>query len=132
MASSSLLPYKNNTTTQTFALVSTSATGAKYQLSGRSLANPYVIEIQRKLTPANASGNDHVVLRVARTEANATTGKLATFQVLLDISVPKDISVLTSAVQKEVVSSLTSLLNECTAMEATNANITSLIEGRDL
>lgn len=132
MASSSLTPYKNSTEQETFSLVSTSGSGAKYMVSGRSLANPFVIECQRKLTPATASGNDHVVLRLARTESNATTSKLATCQVLVDVSIPKDTSVLTATVQKELVALAASLLNEATAMEATNANITALVEGRDL
>lgn len=132
MASSTLNPYKDNTNHVLFSLASTSATGAKYLVSGRSMSLPYICEITRKVTPANSTSNDHVTVRLARSEANATSGKLATAQVTLDISIPKDQSVLTAAVQKEIVSVLASILNEAAAMQATNANITALIEGRDL
>lgn len=131
MASATLSPYKNNTTTQVFSLVSVLSSGARYMASGRAISSPYVIEIQRKLNP-NGTGNDHVGIRIARTEQNVTTGKLATCQFLLDISIPKDQSILTPAVQKELGSILASLFNESTAMEATTVALTALVEGRDL
>jgi hypothetical protein len=132
MASTSLSPYKNSSTTETFSLVSATENGATYKVSGRALSVPYTIDVRRKFTAAGAAGNDHVTVRVARVEANAETGKLATCQVMLDISIPKDTTVLTTTIQKEIISVLASLLNESTAMEATNANITSLIEGYDI
>lgn len=132
MASSTLNPYKDNTNHVLFSLASTSATGSKYLVSGRSISAPYLMEITRKVTAPSASANDHVIVRVARTELNATTSKLATAQVSIDISIPKDASVLDATAQKEIISVLVSTLNEAAAMEATNVNITSLIEGRDL
>jgi hypothetical protein len=132
MASSSLTPYKDNSNQVTFNLVTTSQNGSTYKVSGRELALPHVVEIQRKLTSNNSTGNDHVILRGARTERNATTGKLATAQVMVDISIPKDQSTLDATAQAELLSCVASLLNEASAMEATHANITALIEGRDL
>lgn len=131
MASSTLTPYCNNVATQTFILVSTTAIGARYMASGRAISCPYTIEIVRKLNP-NGTGNDHVGLRIARTEQNVTTGKLATCQFLLDISIPKDQSIITQVVQKELGAILASIFNESTAMEATSVALTALVEGRDL
>jgi len=132
MASSTLSPYKNNSTTQVFTLTQTGPELTSYKVSGRDLSCPYVIDVQRKLAKSGATANDHIVLRVARTERNTTTSKLATCQVLVDISIPKDTSVLTATTQKEILSVVSSILNESTAMEATTVAITALIEGRDL
>jgi len=132
MASASLVPYKTNTTQETFALVSQSAAGATYKVSGRPLATPYQIETQRKLSSGTSTGNDHVGLRISRVEKNATTGKLATLQVLLDVSIPKDTSVLTTATQQEMLAICASILNECTAMEATHSKIDLILSGGDL
>lgn len=131
MASQTLTLYKNNTQTQVFQLVGVSSDGARYMAAGRPIACPFVIEIKRKLNLAG-TGNDHVGVRIARTEQNATTGKLATCQYLLDISIPKDQSILTQVVQKELGAILASLFNESTAMEATTVALTALVEGRDL
>jgi len=131
VAKSTIAPYRNSANSQSFSLVTTGATGSTWKVAGRDLALPYVVEIQRKLTSSGASGNDHIIVRVARTERNATTMKLATAQCLLDISIPKDTTLLTQTVQKEIVSILASVLNEETAMEATNANITALVSGGD-
>jgi hypothetical protein len=132
MASSTLSPYKNNTTQETFSLQTVSTTGAKYLVSGRSLSQPYTLETVRKLTAPSASGNDRVEVRVTRSEANATTGKLATLVATLSISIPKDTSILDADAQAEAISILASLVNESTAMEATTVAITALVEGRDL
>lgn len=132
MATETLTLYKNNTQTQAFGLAQTSATKTVWLAAGRAISLPYSVSVERKPTSANSASNDHVVLRVSRVEANASTGKLASLPITLDISIPKDQSVLTLAVQKEMLCVLASALNEATAMEATNANITKLIEGRDL
>lgn len=130
MASSSITPFKDASNQVTFTLASTSELGAKYMVSGRALAAPYVVEIKRKINP-NSTANDHVQLRVARTEPNATTQKPATVQCLLDLSIPKDVSVLTPTLQKEIATLLMSLLRDGT-LSATFVNVTALIEGRDL
>lgn len=132
MATATLSPYKNNTTTQSFVLQQTSEKKTTWIVSGRSISAPYSLSVERKPANANSPSNDHVILRATRMEMNSTTGKLATLQVTLDISIPKDQAVLTPAVQKELLSVVASSLNESTAMEATSANITALIEGRDL
>jgi len=131
MASSTLNPYVDNTNHQAFVLKSTSESGAVFMVAGRSLGAPFELEQVRKVN-ANSLSNDHSIVRLTRKEANAATGKLATLQVTLDVSIPKDTTVLTQIEQKKLVSLLVSLLNESTAMEATNANITAIIEGRDL
>lgn len=130
MASSSLTPYKDNTNQVTFSLVSTSADKTAFKVSGRSIACPYTIELSRKLSTGKT--NDHVQVRVAITERNTTTSVLATGQVLLDISIPKDQSIITNTVMTEVLGVLASLLDQATANNASSANRTALIEGRDL
>lgn len=132
MATATLSPYKNNTQTQAFVLQQTSEKKTTWIVSGRTISAPYSISVERKPANTNSSSNDHVILRVTRMEMNSTSGKLATSQITTDASIPKDQSVLTPAVQKEMLSIMASLLNEATAMEATNANITAIIEGRDL
>lgn len=131
MASSTLTLYCTNAVTKVFTLVGVLADGARYMVSGRAIACPFVTEIKRKFNP-NGTGNDHVGIRIARTEQNTTSGKLATCQVLLDISIPKDQSVLTPAVQKEILALLASALNENAAVASTTVNASALIEGRDL
>lgn len=130
MASSTLNPFVDNTNHQAFVLKSTTDTGAVFMVAGRPLGAPYELELIRKVN-ANSLSNDHSIVRLTRKEANASTGKLATLQVTLDCSIPKDVTVLTLTEQKKLVSLLVSMLNEQTALEATNANITAVLEGRD-
>jgi len=132
MASSQLQPYKDNTTQVTFVLVSTSATGATYQVSGGTLAEPFRIEIVRKIGPTSQVGNDHVIVRFTRSLRNATTGKLSTCTISVDIGIPKDTSLFTATVMKETLALVASLLNDNAANAATSVNRTALIEGRDL
>jgi len=112
--------------------VSTSPTGAKYQVSGRALASPYSIEINRKIGPVSATGNDHVIVRVSKTDPNSTTAKPATVLCTLDISIPRDNATVTPTEVLACVGVLASLLNDCAALAATSVNRTALIEGRDL
>jgi hypothetical protein len=53
-------------------------------------------------------------------------------QVLVDISIPKDTSIITIAEQTKLVAAMASLLNEEAALEASLANIAALIGGGDL
>lgn len=132
MATETLTAYETNSQTRVFSLKQTGPSSTSWIVSGRPLGTPYSLSIERKLSNSNSPSNDHIVLRAVRVEQNTSTGKLATFQASLDISIPKDQSILTPAVQKQVISTICSLLNEATAMEATSANLTKLIEGRDL
>lgn len=132
MASSTLTAYETSSVTKAFALAQVSATATTYILSGRAISLPYKVSIERKIGNSNASSNDHVLLRISRIEANATTAKPATFQATLDISIPKDQSILTPVEQKKVLALIASMLNDGAAVGATNANTTALIEGRDL
>lgn len=131
MASSSLNPYVDSTNRQALTLKSTSPSGAIFMVAGRALGAPFEIEQVRKVNASSLS-NDHSIIRLTRKEANVATGKLATLQVTVDVSIPKDVTILTPTEQKKAISLICSLLNESTAMEATNANITAIIEGRDL
>lgn len=132
MASTTLAPYKDSTTAVTFKLVNSGSNGATYQVEGRDIATPYQIQVIKKFTNPSASANDHVQIRVSRTERNATTQKLATVQALLDVSIPKDTSILTLTAQKELLAIMCSLLRDATANAATNANIAAIVSGFDL
>lgn len=131
MASQTILAAINSTTQISFDLASTTSDGARYMKAGRPLSCPFVVEIKRKLNP-NGSGNDHVGLRVARTEQNLTTGKLATDQVLVDVSLSKDQSILTPTVKLEILAIVASLLNDGENTVGTTTNRSAVIEGRDL
>jgi len=132
MASASLTLYKNSTQTEVFSLRTTGAAGANYTVDDRSLAQPYGVSIQRKLTAPSAAGNDRIEVRVSRVEPNATTGKLATLSATLVISVPKDQTVLDRTAQQEILAIVGSLIDENTAHSATVANIDTLLDGGDL
>lgn len=131
MSSATLSPYRNNTQTTVFTLVSESVNSVKYIVAGRPIGLPFSLEITRKLTAPGAAGNDEISLLIKRVEQNPTTGKLSTFYEKRIISVPKDQSVLTPAIQKEILSVGASLYNESTAMEAATTFITALLEGRN-
>lgn len=130
MASSTLSPYYNNASQLDYSLVTTSAGKTTYIRSGRPFAQPQLIEITRK--PSGGRSNDHIGIRIARVEPNATTNVLATGQITVDISIPKDQSVLTNTAMVELLGTLASLLDQATALNASAANRTALIEGRDL
>lgn len=132
MATETLTAYEANVGTQSFVLKQTGSDKTVWIKAGREISIPYTVNVERKLSNSNSKSNDRVVLRVSRVERNASTGVLATLQATLEISIPKDQSILTATEQKKLVSIVASILNEGTAMEATNANITKLIEGRDL
>jgi len=130
MPASTLSPYKNNSNAVTFYLTSSSDKGALWLEAGRATNSPSWIEIQRKLTQPNAAANDHLVLRIGQTAPNATTGKLSTQSATLDISVPKDQTVLTKATLVDLLGLLVSLLNDVAANAATSTIRTALAEGR--
>lgn len=131
MASTSLDLYGTNAEHQVFTLVSTSIDGAHYKVANRPMSTPTVLEISRKIKPGVAQ-NDHVLVRLARSEQNVSTGKIATFQVLLDISIPKDQSILTPAECFVDLGKIASLLNDGAAMAATVNNRAALVDGRDV
>lgn len=130
MATSSLVLYKTNAATVTFALVSSSVDKTVWKVAGLPLSTPYLLELTRKLS--SGSKNNHIQVRLARTEQNASTSVLATAQVLLDLSVPKDQSILTASVIAEMLGIVSSLLNDGTALAATSVNRTAIGDGRDV
>lgn len=133
MASSTIAPNYDATNEYTFVLVSQSSVGATYKVASRDLATPLGVEIVRKLTPANSTKNDHVQLRVFQTERNTTTNVLATAQVLVDFSIPKDTSILTQAMVARLGMIVGSILGQNNgAVAASATNVTALISGSDL
>jgi len=135
MASSTIAPKYGTSASNTFALRNTNSSGCEYAVSGRSLSKPYAITISRKVGNGSALGNDHVIVSIRRTEANATTFKLSTGNVTLDISIPRDSATLTTDMMNEMLASLSSLLNDYAAVEdtlASHGNIITLLGGADL
>jgi hypothetical protein len=129
MASSTLTLYKDNTTTEAFALVTTSENAAKWIKSGRALATPY--SASQKVKINKGVSNDESYFSITRTEANATTGKLATCVCDIRVSIPKDQTILTPTVQAEIISCAVSAAINAAATGANTSRLT-IIEGRIL
>jgi len=132
MPSSSLTPYYTNSAQFTFQLATTSETGACYKIAGRPLSTPYQVEIIRKVTPSAATANDHVILRATLIGRNATTSKLATASVSVDVSIPKDAATISETDVIHMLGVIASLINDSAALQSTTVNATALLEGRDL
>jgi len=132
MASATLVPYNANGAQTTFTLVSTSEQKSVYRVASLDLATPYSLEIQRKLTPVGAKGNDVVSVKIQRVERNTGTNLLCAGSVKVEISIPKDTVALTKAKSLEMLGVLSSLLNDVSNLAATSVNRTALVEGRDL
>lgn len=134
MSSTSLVPHYTGSTVKTFVLASENASGAKWLVSGRPLANPESIELVRKVGQPGAAGNDHVILRLVKAETNATSLKIATGVVTLDISIPRDTVAVTATMINDMLGALISLLDECsdTTATASRAKIIALISGASL
>lgn len=139
MASSTLTVYDQDTGTTVYALQSTSATKTVYAVSGRSLAKPQTITIERKFASGGSSGNDQVIVSCAQTEQSTLSPyKLTTFSARLILSIPRDwtgFSGGTNADFMKRISNLCSLLNKLAAMNGTNASntqINALISGSDV
>jgi hypothetical protein len=130
MASSSITLYSSNAASQAFSLVSSSVDKTVWKVANRPLSNALQLELTRKLTSGNK--NDHVIIRLSQVEANATTSQKATAQVLVDISVPKDQSILTPTVIVGLLGMVSSLLDDGTALQATSANRSAIADGRDI
>jgi len=130
MATSSLTLYSSNAASAAFVLVSSSVDNTVWKVANRSLSTPLSLQFTRKYQ----SGNKNDILKVVfkQIERNATTAQLATFQASLEISVPKDQSILTPAVCAGVIGYLSSLLDDSTALQATSANRTAIVDGRDV
>ncbi len=130
MASSTLTLYKDNTTTQAFSLLSTAENWAKWIVSGRPLATPHFALQSVKVN--KGSSNDESKFLVSITAQNATTGKLATFLCEIRCSIPKDQSVLTPAIQNEIVSEAVSAFVGTGGATGATTNRTTVLEGRIL
>jgi len=139
MASSSLTLYDENAGTTVYALQSTSATKTVYAKTGRSLAKPQNITIERKFAPSNSGANDHVIVTVNQTEQSTLSPyKLCTFSAKLDLSIPRDwtgFAAGTNADMLKRIANLVSSLNNNVALNVANASNTGLnaiVSGSDL
>lgn len=132
MASSTLTPYYSNSSQTTFSLVSTGVDRTIWKVSGRPLATPYSIEVIRKVGGSGQLANDHVQLRITYTGKNATSGKISSAVISLDISIPRDADAVSATQVVQSIGILSSILDDSTALQATSSNRTVLVEGRDL
>lgn len=132
MATATLSPKYLGALSDAFELVSTSKDSSLYRMAGRSLATPFTLEISRKIGPNGASANDHVIVRIVRVDRNATTQKLATASVTLDVSIPRDTTATAAADVVAMMGTMASLINDCSDLAATTTNRTKLVNGRDL
>jgi len=131
MASASFNLYGIYQTPTEFDLAQTSATKTTWIVGGRAINKPFSLSIERKLTPQGSVSNDHILVRVTRTEANAVSGKLATASATLDLSIPKDSSVLDESALVSMLGLVASFLNEKSTLAGTTAVRSALVEGRD-
>jgi len=131
MASSSIVLYDENTGTTTYVLQSTSGTKTVFVESGRSLAKPKSITVERKFAPANSSANDHVIATVSQTEQSTLSPyKLVTFSAKLDLSIPRDWTGFTGGTNADLmkrITNLVSLFNHKAAANVANSANTELI-----
>lgn len=134
MPSSSLTPYKTSAGQVTYSLIGSSPTAAKWSVSGYGLGVPRILEQTLKVGAPGAAANDHVIVRLSQSDENSTTGKIATANVTLDVSIPRDSATITSTEIVELLGILSSLLNDCASVEdsANATNRTALAEGRVL
>ncbi len=130
MASTTLILYKDNTTTTTFNLLSTAENWAKWIVPGRTLSTPHFAQQTTKVN--KGSSNDESKFLVSITAMNATTGKPATFLCEIRLSIPKDQSVLTPSIQKEITSEAVSAFIGTGGATGADTNRTSILEGRIL
>jgi len=130
MPSSTLTLKKDTTNSVVFSIVSSSEFGAKYIVSGRPSSQPFGLEVQRVLTPPSSTSNDHMKIRIYRTDRNTDTGKLATGQVLVDLSIPKDNANITNTELIELLVMVGSLFTDGAAGSATTVNATAIVETR--
>jgi len=131
MASASLTLYNENSGTAVYALQSTSATKTTWAVTGRSLAKPMWVSVERKFAPANSSANDHVIVTVGQTVASTLSPyKLCTFSAKLDLSIPRDWTGFSGGTSAEMcarIANLVSLMNNSSALSCTNANNANML-----
>jgi len=139
MASATLTLYDENTGTTVYALQSTSATKTIYAKTGRSLAKPQKVEIERRFAPTNSGANDQVIVRVVQTEQSTLAPyKLCTFSASLTLSIPRDFTGFTGGTNADMlkrIANLASALNNLGALNVANASnggLNALISGSDL
>lgn len=132
MASATISPYYNNTTTQAFALASEGENKCKYVVAGRPLNQPWSIEIERIISAPSSRGNDRVLVTQTRVEPNSEAGTLATMRIQTSLSIPKDQTVLSLSVQEQMIGVMASVLNEFAAVSSSVTNREKLLTGINL
>lgn len=130
MASSTITLYKNSTQTKSFLLANQGTESTVHKVAGRALACPE--QFERILTLKGAKANDLATYRYKRVEQNANTSALASLQIEVRISIPKDQSILNATAVVEGLSMIASAINDNSATSATTANRSAMAEGRDL
>jgi len=132
MASASLTPYYNNSLQETFSLVSAGTDKTTWKVTGRDLALPKTLTIERKIGAPGKTANDHILIRISQSERNATTGLIATASATLDLSIARDTSVLNATAVRYLPRMIASLLNDSAACSATSNNASAIVAGLDV
>jgi len=131
MPTSTLTLYDENTGTTAYSLQSTSATKSVWAKTGRSLAKPQWVSVERKFAPGSSGANDHVIVSVGQTEQSTLSPyKLQTFVAKLDLSIPRDWTGFTSGTNADMlkrIANLISALNNDVALNVANASNTGLV-----
>jgi len=134
MASSSVTLYHGDTENRVYALTQTSANKTEFRVAGLALAEPQMLTIERKIQPGNSKSNDQIIVTVSQVSRNTTSGLLATGKVSVNISVPRDNSIITQTVMSQLCKQIGSLFgNNCAALSADAAtSALALLGGSDL
>lgn len=103
-----------------FTLVGQTSNGATYKVATRSLSLPKTLDFQYQLGAPGSLGNDKLIVTIADSVANSTTGKVSTARAKLEMSVPRD-SAVTETVISDLLAHFTSLL--------TDARIGNIVDG---
>lgn len=138
MPASSMVLYNENTGTTTYALQSTSATKTVWAVTGRSLAKPMSLVVERKIGTGSNKGNDHVIITVTQTEQSTLSPfGLTTFQAKLDLSIPRDWTGFTGGTNADMlkrIANLVSAINNSAALavaNSANAGLNAVVSGGD-
>jgi len=130
MPASALTLYNENTGTTVYSLQSSSATKTVWAVTGRSLAIPLCVSVERKLSGGGSPANDHILITVSQTEKSTLSPfKLTTFSAKLDLSIPRDWTGFTGGTSADMlkrIANLVSVINNSAALAVANSANTGL------
>lgn len=120
MASSSLTLNNLADVGVVFTLSGQSSDGALYKVATRSLSLPETLQFQYQLGSPGSLGNDKLIVTIADTTQNATTAKIVTTRLRMEVSVPRD-AAATATTVNDLMAILASLLSDARLQNITAA-----------